>query len=149
MVNINYEASVKLVRKLQSFMRKQGYKLDRDMSTEQDIPFSLAWEKGDIVIWTRGTKIEHAWLNDGSVSIGARFEGTFMNANTAREIELIAERHWAKTAYICCKCGKDFKGVCAGSHFAGEYCLDCWAKYQAENSGNCLICGVPRWKCCC
>jgi hypothetical protein len=46
MAKIDYEASAKIMKALKRFMTKAGYKLEQDMSTDQDIPYSLSWMKG-------------------------------------------------------------------------------------------------------
>ena len=109
--------------------------------------YDRQFKNGDLVVWIKGEKIVSAWCMDGSCSIPKSVWG---NITTIRGAIWYMHNERKKGNVWCATCGEMMKqDEVAGSHFAGYYCKQCWIKYKEEHDGRCLICGVPRYKCCC
>ena len=82
------------------------------------------------------------WGDDGITSLG-RAENELVATERILRYEL-------GSLLPCSGCGTEIhKADVALSHFAGRYCVKCAEEYKSTHSGNCGICGAPRWRCCC
>ena len=100
------------------------------------------WSDGDIVVWIKDEKINHAWKDNGSTLIPLSIvEDLGIVAAIKKLIKL-------KDKTFCVSCSLEINGK-PNRHFAGVYCNTCWEKYRSNNKSICSICRKPYYECHC
>lgn len=108
-------------------------------------PYDEVRREGQILLWIKDGKVTAAWLNSGNTCIHV-----LLRATADPDAMMVAARKLAADGKLPCgTCGKVFHRAVMHRHMTSVFCVACWERYRTANSETCMICGQPRYACCC